>query len=282
MTRTKHDRFAKELLAGLLDPFGTTDIDVAVSSEVRAIDLLFTPQLATNLVSLGLLGRIAQTPCIIEPYRNPPTAEDIRICLMRLAIYEGMQQRKANRKRTSITEDSLPWVWIISPTLSRALIESLGGAPDPDWPQGVYFLPRGLRSVLVAVHHLPVMPETLWLRILGKGKVQQRAIEEVLALPEERVERQEILQLITNWQIRLQQSQEAEDVEMAVQLSQAYLEWEKATLERGIERGIEQGELRGKLKTIPALTVRGFSVDEISQILGLTVEQVQKALNPPE
>jgi hypothetical protein len=281
MTRTKHDRFAKELLAGLLDPFGITDIDVAVSSEVRAIDLLFTPQPATNLASLGLLGRIAQTPCIIEPYRNPPTRADLRICVMRLAIYEGMQQREANRKRTTIPEESLPWGWVVSPTLSRSLIESFGGIPDPDWPQGVYFLPKGLRTVLVAVHHLPVVPETLWLRILGRGKVQERAIEELLALPEERIERQEILRLITNWQIRLQQSQEAEDVEMAVQLSQAYLEWEKATLERGIERGIEQGELRGKIKAVPALTARGFSVDEISQILGLTVEQIQSALNPP-
>lgn len=70
---------------------------------------------------------------------------------------------------------------------------------------------------------------------------------------------------------------------MAVQLSQAYYAWEQRTLERGKlegeqiaeQRGKLEGEQRGKLEVVPALMQRGFSAQEVAQILGLTVEQVQ-------
>ncbi len=35
---------------------------------------------------------------------------------------------------------------------------------------------------MVVIHQLPETPETMWLRILGKGKVQQRAIGELSSL----------------------------------------------------------------------------------------------------
>jgi predicted transposase/invertase (TIGR01784 family) len=36
-----------------------------------------------------------------------------------------------------------------------------------------------------------------------------------------------------------------------------------------------EGKIEGKLEAVPALVERGFSVEEITQILGLTVEQAQ-------
>jgi len=271
MTRTKYDQFSKEFLAGLLDPFGTTAIDVAINSEVREIDLLFTPLMGVDPSGLGLLGRIAQTPCIIEPYRNAPTDEDIRICLMRLGIFEGGQRREARREKLPFLEEQVPLVWVVAPTLSQRFVERFNAVGHAGWPAGVYFLGEGLRTVLVAVHQLPEVPETLWLRVLGKGRVQGQAVREVLALSQTLPERAQVLRLIKNWQIRVQQNQETEEAEMAVQLSQAYLEWERMTLEQG-----EQiGAVRGKLEAVPALVERGFSAGEIAQILGLTLEQVQ-------
>jgi len=106
-----------------------------------------------------------------------------------------------------------------------------------------------------------------------------KAVQEVLALPQTLPERAQVLRLIKNWQIRVQQNQEAEEAEMAVQLSQAYLAWEQATLEQGKLAGRIEGEqigaVRGKLEAVPALVERGFSAGEIAQILGLTLEQVQ-------
>jgi len=67
----------------------------------------------------------------------------------------------------------------------------------------------------------------------------------------------------------------AEEQEMAVQLSQAYYAWEQKTLERGEQIGEQRGKLEGKLEVVPALLKRGFSAEEIAQILGLTLEQIQ-------
>ncbi|WP_287128284.1 hypothetical protein [Candidatus Cyanaurora vandensis] len=60
---------------------------------------------------------------------------------------------------------------------------------------------------------------------------------------------------------------------MLVRLDQAYLEWERETL----TRGRLEGELKGKLKAVPALLARSFRVEEIAQILGLSVDQVAQA-----
>jgi predicted transposase/invertase (TIGR01784 family) len=75
--------------------------------------------------------------------------------------------------------------------------------------------------------------------------------------------------------LRVQQNQEPEGTEMAVQLSQAYLEWERVTRNEAKLEGILEGRLGAKLETVPALLKRGLSAEEIAQILELTVEQVQ-------
>jgi predicted transposase/invertase (TIGR01784 family) len=70
---------------------------------------------------------------------------------------------------------------------------------------------------------------------------------------------------------------------MAVQLSQEYLEWERATREQGrledrLEGRLEaklEAKLEGKLEVVPALLDHGFSVEETAEILGLTIEKVQ-------
>jgi hypothetical protein len=39
------------------------------------------------------------------------------------------------------------------------------------------------------VHKLPVILQTLWFRLMGRGEVQQRAMADVAALPDEHVYR---------------------------------------------------------------------------------------------
>jgi len=75
MTRFIHDQFAKQYLTELLTPFGQVEASKEIASEVREIDVLFlpSPQASENLDTLGLLGRIARTPAMIEPFRNPVT-----------------------------------------------------------------------------------------------------------------------------------------------------------------------------------------------------------------
>ena len=49
-------------------------------------------------------------------------------------------------------------------------------------------------------------------------------------------------------------------------------------IEQGIERGIEQGAYQTKLETARKLIARGYSLEEIADVSGLTIYQVQSLL----
>lgn len=168
-----------------------------MTSEVRAIDLLFIPR--TVPTALGLLGRLCAQPCLLEPYRNTPDPEAVRLCLLRLFIYQGDQKRTARRELQNLSEAALAVVWILTPTISRARLRGLHALPHPAWPSGVYFLGADLRAAIVAIHQLPVTADTLWLRVLGQGGVQRRAIQELLTLPEADPLRSDCVQRSYGW-----------------------------------------------------------------------------------
>ena len=185
MTRFIHDLFAKEYLEELLSPLGTVNIGRDVSSEVREIDVYFTPITAIPEYSetLGLLGKMASTTAIFEPFRNPASISEICSCLGKSLDVRGELERKFRRENTRYDDDRLPRLWILMPTASKAVVDSFNAIPDTEnWLPGIYFLGASLRTAIVAIHQLPETPETLWLRILGKGGVQQRAISQLTAL----------------------------------------------------------------------------------------------------
>ncbi|XWK88428.1 MAG: hypothetical protein U7127_30315 [Phormidium sp.] len=125
-----------------------------------------------------------------------------------------------------------------------------------NWVSGVYFLHPHLKTGVVVIHQLPVTQETLWLRILGKGRVQQQAIDELAALPENDPLRIVVLELLSNLKTILEVSQnlEPEEQDLIMRLSPLYEQrLAEATqqgieqgIERGIERGIEQGVRQGQ------------------------------------
>jgi hypothetical protein len=86
MTRFIHDKFAKDYLEELLKDYGEVKASEKVSGEIKEIDVLFTPakQQSSKLQILGLLGRLAENPAIIEPYRNPASSDEICDCILKL------------------------------------------------------------------------------------------------------------------------------------------------------------------------------------------------------
>jgi hypothetical protein len=71
MTRFIHDKFAKDYLEELLKDYGEVKSSEKVSGEIKEIDVLFTHKVeqTSNLQVLGLLGRFAEHPAILEPLR---------------------------------------------------------------------------------------------------------------------------------------------------------------------------------------------------------------------
>ena len=179
MTRTPFDQFAKQYLEELLTPYGQVEVSREIPGEARLIDLWFNPHpgIDNPPQNLGLLGQIIQTPCLLEPYRNPPDAAELNSCLLKRFWLVADCYRQGQ-------SEPLPQLWILTPTASNTLLSSLGAVPSPTHPAGVYATPTALGTFIVAIHQLPVIPETLWLRLLGRGTVQQRAIEAVLQRPD--------------------------------------------------------------------------------------------------
>jgi hypothetical protein len=264
MTRQPHDQFAKQYLEELLSPFGKVEVSREVTDEVRQVDILFSPTSSHNadLQSLGLLGRIATTASLLEPFRNQPSKTEVRNCLLKLFSVYGESQRKAKRENTSLPEDNLPHLWILATSASTTLVESFGARLDTDnWLAGVYFLPDSFRTAIVAINQLPLTLETLWLRILGKGETQRQAISELLSLSQNNPLRRNIQELITSWRITVinQTNLTEDDQEVIMNLSQAYLEWREATLQEGVQVGQKEGQ-RQVVENL--LRVRFGSLDE--------------------
>ncbi|MFM7355185.1 MAG: hypothetical protein ACKO1G_19685, partial [Microcystis aeruginosa] len=187
MTRQIHDQFAKEYLEELLTPLGTIRKSKKVKSEVQEIDVWFEPTNSPSRTErpLGLLGKMAVTSCVFEPFRNPPSEAEIRSCISKLYAVHNDLLRKGKRSNQTLTEAELPILWILTPTFSARMIQGFKAESDEsNWGKGIYFLGNFLKTAVVAIHQLPVNEDTLWLRVLGKGRTQKQAVEELVHLPE--------------------------------------------------------------------------------------------------
>lgn len=106
MTRFIHDKFAKDYLEELLKDYGEVKASEKVSGEIKEIDVLFTPnkQQSSNLQVLGLLGRFAEHPAIIEPFRNPASTDEICDCILKLLEVKALLRREAKANKTKLQD----------------------------------------------------------------------------------------------------------------------------------------------------------------------------------
>ena len=248
MTKFPHDQFAKEYLQELLSPLGQVETSKAVTAEVREIDVWFQPNSfeAEYLQSLGLLGQVAATVAVIEPFRNPVNVEEIFSCVVKLLNSRAQLGRSANREDQRLQERQLPTLWILTPTASELLLNSFGfRAPEESegWGKGVYFLTEVWRVGLIAIHQLPKGPQTMWLRMLGRGRVQQQAIAELSALPVENPVRANTLELLYILQANLQANAppipagDNEDQELVMAIAPLFQQHLEAAQLKGREEG---------------------------------------------
>jgi len=174
MSRTVHDSFAKEWMQEVLSDFGEVEVEAEISGSVRTMDIIFRPNPddLEALRSLGILGRMTDKICSIEAFRNPVPEWEICNCRGKLFDFMGLQRRQAIQRKQRLSTIQHPFLWILSPTLSKKLQTTFTAREKPTWGQGIYFLTPGDRTAIVAIHELPKTIDTLWLRLLGRGMVQ--------------------------------------------------------------------------------------------------------------
>ncbi|GAA6615648.1 DUF4351 domain-containing protein [Scytonema sp. NUACC26] len=271
MTRFIHDQFSKDYLEKLLKPYGNVEVPKRVAGEVRQIDVFFAPlaQQDTSLEILELLGKFAATPAIFEPFRNAADEEEICDCLLKLLEVRGELKREAKRNETSFLKSSIPNLWVLTPTASPKLLSELS-AKGVDWVRGVYFMAKTLRTAIVAIHQLPKTPDTLWLRILGRGKVQSQAIDELESLPSNIPERKAALELLYTLQSNLSvaQNPEQEDRKLLMRLAPLYQQDREQAVREGEQRLIIRQFTRrfGEIDASLTEKVRELSIEQLEAL----------------
>jgi hypothetical protein len=251
-----HDQFAKQFLSELLEPLLGAEVKVnyEVHAESHYVDIYFSPKTAPLdsklLETLGLLGRIVSHACLLEPFRSPVNQEDVRNCILKLIDVSGKirehqkKQQKLEIQESEVQEstvpEEIPDLWILSTSVSDGLLSSFGAKTKPEWGNGVYFLAKALNTRIIAINRLPKTPQTLYLRMLGKGNFQKQAIEEFLAwLPKNSPLRQYTLKMLFMYRIYLKGKTDLteDEKELFMNLSQTYITWEKETLQKGLLEG---------------------------------------------
>jgi len=295
MTRFIHDQFAKQYLTELLTPYGEVETSKDITAEVRQIDVLFipSPQATQSLETLGLLGRMATNYAMFEPFRNAVSKSEIRSCMGKLFDIHADLEREAKRNDTRINETELPSLWIFTPTASVEILESFNTTIDEEnWGKGIYFLGVALKTVIIAIHQLPSTPETLFLRILGKGKVQRLAVEELEALANNSPLLSEIIKLVHDLiavlsaRQRKEQDIDKDDQELIMKLSEMYQqqleEIKKQQPQEGRQEGLNRGvetERRAMIESI--LQVRFGEVDvELTKIINPLIAMNREEFTP--
>jgi hypothetical protein len=213
---------------------------------------------------------MAKTPCLIEPFRNPPTRDEIRTCLLKLLWIHEDRRRKQDSEDGSELE--APTLWILASHVSKPLLKDFHA--HKTMMKGVYKLGPGFRTMIVSIDELPKTQNTMWIRILGRDNTQETALQEISNLPLDHPRRSKILRLLASWNVRIE-SGEIESFlgqEIIMAFSQAFLDWETATEERGKQEGISIGHRAIVLRQLSRRL--GVLPEEVrSQVVQLSLEQ---------
>ncbi len=102
-------------------------------------------------------------------------------------------------------------------------------------------------SLIIIIHQLPQQEDTLWLRLLGKGKVQEGAIDELERLPKNNPFRNNTLQVFYSLfkDLEANRTKYKEDQELVMRLSPLYIEDREKAVKEGIQQGMQQGIQQG-------------------------------------
>jgi hypothetical protein len=184
--RTTFDQFFKEIALGLLEPRGRALAEYDVTSEPQSVDLYFEPApgAGTRLKrELGLFGRIASKPCLLEAFHEPPDADEVFSCVRKqLAIHHRAVLDVRARKLPSRSA-KVPPLWLLCGGRPRAVLKGLSLSKARGWMSGIYTSKVPWTPVyVVVISELPVTPETLVLRLFGAGRTLSNALAEVRTL----------------------------------------------------------------------------------------------------
>jgi hypothetical protein len=272
--RNRFDQLARQIGKTALEAAGLTIVHAEITPEPLHADLLHEPDPAkiAERQQLGLLGRLASLPCLLEPYSDTPSAEEFRACLVK---HFAWWQRRARQQRTDGRRSETqgprrklmdPFLWVLCGGAPDSILTKLTLKASSEWPAGVYlFGDDVLRVGIVVASDLPRERTTLLIRLMaGSGSVHAQAIEDLNALPPDAYERSiterpllHFHQALKKLPIRTPDEQEFLDTMLKT--------WEETRAEGRAEGRVEGNVESSAQAVLAVLSVRGISVTATAQ-----------------
>jgi hypothetical protein len=254
VVRARYDQFAKRLLDKALSMVGEVRTQLEIHGEVQAADVWFLPRAGheAERVRLGLLGRMAETACLLEPFHFTPGGDEVLDCLNKQLTLRRNLVREA--RKDARRPPDIPRLWILSAGRPETVLAGLGCSPLADWPTGVWQAPSLLATSLVVLRDLPETRDTLPLRLMGNGASLKRAMVELDALPAADWEPRAFVPLLLAFRLHVPQDRrdpennDEDDMGYAEEMEALYAKWERRIEERGEKKGMRKGMRLGVKK----------------------------------
>ncbi len=201
MSQYQNDDFSKAYTTALYQTKGEVQTNVRVKSdESLEIDLIFVgnPQSkAWATEDLGVFDQmmLVHPTIVVEHYSGYLNADHIARCSTRMDLYISGEKKEAKKRGDCFSDTQRPFTWMLATGCSEAILRSFGATLDSGMGAGIYRLVSGLRMGVVVIRELPEIPETLWLRGLGKDKILTNAFANISKLPETKRERNDIVEV---------------------------------------------------------------------------------------
>lgn len=185
---------------------------------------------------------------MVEFYHQAPSPDKWLIAIQKQIALHG--HHKAD----------YPVCWVITAGRPNTLIRQANLTKMVGWPKGFYEGAPLFRTRLVVVSELPKGRETLLLRLLGKQRVLEEAIQECLELEKGARERVVAGALVVELGLHLHRT-EVEMVNPYQKLREEYMAAQEAIwLERGMEKGLERGLEKGLEKGLDTGIEKGRAI----------------------
>jgi hypothetical protein len=235
--RSRFDQFAKHMLREALAPAGLVETDAEVSPDAQRVDVWFVPDPAKrhDHQGFGLLSRLTERACLLEPFHSTPGPDELVGCLRKLLAFQHVLSLRAPSPPS-------PRMWVISSGRPASGLTALGFRPLRDWPRGLYTAAPALHFGLLVVSELPRTRDTLLLRLMGAGRVLKRAIADLRALPEATPERDAALPVLLRLRLDAPppDARTADDQEFMMSTEDVVEVWKRQVFEEGHQEGVEQ------------------------------------------
>jgi hypothetical protein len=255
--RLRFDQLGTRIGRAALGRSGHTIAHEPITPDAHQADLRHEPDPAREAerARLGLLGRLAAVPCLIELYSQAPGAQDLRSCLAKHIAFWQQRARRARARRKKgepPLSSSAPFLWIITAGAPVSSLSELKAEPAPGWPAGVHlFGGEVLRAGVVVASELPRDRDTLLVRLMAAGPLLPEAIKELVALPGDAEERAAALRILLDLRHVLggRPSLRHEEKEFVVTMYETWDQMEVRVAAETAARGV-----------LTVLRVRGISV----------------------